>query len=117
MAAKKRVPSAPSPAGRYAIKLHPKVISEDGKRFDARTKERIKKTCRELLSTAPEAVGAPLHFELKDYRKLRLFGRYRVVYRVYKREIVVYILTVGVRRDSEVYEEALRRLFSGPSKR
>ena len=94
----------------YRIKLHKKVISEDSHQLDEKTKEKIKKKCRELLSTDPENVGEPLQFELRNYRKLKIFNDYRIVYRVDKNEVSVFILAVGIRRGSEVYEEAIKRL-------
>jgi len=87
------------------------VITEDSKQFDEKTKEKIKKKCKELLSTVPEQVGEPLHFELKEYRKLVIFNNYRIIYRIHKREVTVFILAVGIRRDSEVYLEAVKRLL------
>jgi len=95
---------------RYKIKVHKKVTTEDGRRFDEKTKEKIKRKCKELLSTSPDKVGEQLHGELKDYRKLVMFDNYRVVYRIEKSEVLVFILAVGIRRDSEVYEEAVKRL-------
>ena len=95
---------------RYKIKVHKEVTTHDSRQFDEKTKEKIKTKIRELLSVAPDQVGAPLHFELKDYRKLVIFDKYRIVYRIHKDEVMVFILAVGIRRDSEVYEEALRRL-------
>lgn len=95
---------------RYKIKVHKEVTTHDSRRFGKKTKEKIKAKIRELLSLSPEEVGAPLHFELKGYRKLVIFDDYRVVYRVHKKEVMVFVLAVGIRRDSEVYEEALRRL-------
>ena len=59
----------------------------------------------------PDEIGEPLQFELKGYRKLKVFNDYRVVYRVDKKEVLVFILVVGIRRDQEVYEEALKRLM------
>lgn len=94
----------------FKIKLHKKVISEDSKLFDEKTKEKIKKKCKELLSTNPEEVGEPLRFELLGYRKLKIFNDYRIIYRVNKKEVFVFILAVGIRRDREVYREALKRL-------
>ena len=94
----------------YKIKLHPDVIHIDGKRFDSVTKEKIKKKCKELLSTHPEEAGEPLQGPLKHYRKLKVFNDYRVVYQVEKEEVIVFILAVGIRRDLEVYETALKRL-------
>ena len=74
-------------------------------------KEKIKKKCIELLAYHPDEIGEPLQFELKGYRKLKVFNDYRVVYRVDKKEVLVFILVVGIRRDQEVYEEALKRLM------
>ena len=95
---------------RYKIRVHKDVIVQDSRRFDRKTREKIKAKIRELLSAAPEEVGAPLRFELRGYRKLVLFEKYRVVYRVERGEVRVFVLAVGIRRDSEVYAEALRRL-------
>ena len=95
---------------RYKIRVHKEVTTHDSARFDKKTREKIKAKVRELLSTAPEKAGAPLRFELKEYRKLVLFDNYRVIYRVHKDEVLVFVLAVGIRRDWEVYEEALRRL-------
>lgn len=94
----------------YKIRVHKEVTTHYSARFDEKTRKKIKAKIRELLSTLPEKAGAPLRFELKEYRKLVLFDKYRVVYRVRKEEVLVFVLAVGIRRDWEVYEEALRRL-------
>ncbi len=86
------------------------MIHEDSKRFDSAAKEKIKKKCIELLSYEPEKAGEPLLGPLKQYRKLKVFNDYRVVYRVEREEIIVFVLAVGIRRDAEVYELALKRL-------
>jgi len=96
----------------YRIKVHKKVLTEDSKHFDEKTKEKIKKKCKELLTKNPEDVGEPLRFELQGYRKLKIFNDYRIIYRVHKEDVLVFILAVGIRRDREVYEEALKRLKS-----
>ena len=41
---------------------------------------------------------------------MKVFNDYRVVYRVERQEVIVFIIAVGIRRDAEVYETALRRL-------
>ena len=94
----------------YKIKVHRKVITEDSKRFNDLTREKIKRKCKELLSHAPDTVGEPLQFALKGYRKLKIFDEYRIIYRVEKESVLVFILAVGIRRDDEVYREALKRL-------
>ena len=95
---------------KFKIKLHKEVMTKDSLLFDSKTKEKIKSKCIEMLSETPEEVGAPLRFELKGYRKLKIFNAYRVIYRVEKRQVLVFILAVGIRRNEEVYKEAVRRL-------
>lgn len=100
------------PVRLYKIKLHPDVIRHDSKRFDAKTKDRIKAKCIELLSRAPGEAGEPLRLQLEGCRKLKIFDDYRIVYKVIRDEVVVYVLAVGIRRDSEVYADAIKRLKS-----
>ena len=102
-----------SPASRprlYKIKLHKEVVTQDSRKFDPKTKEKIKKKCKELLTCYPEEAGEPLHAPLQGYRKLVVFNHYRIVYRVDREEVIVFILAVGIRRDLEVFETALKRL-------
>jgi len=98
---------------RYKIKLHKEVISEDSKKIDPRTKDKIKQKCLQLLSYEPEKAGEPLRPPLGHYRKLVVFNNYRVIYRVDRDEVIVFILAVGIRRDAEIYEIALKRLKRG----
>jgi len=98
---------------RYKIRLHREVLTQDSKQFDSTTKEKIKKKCIQLLSDHPEEAGEPLRPPLHRYRKLVVFNNYRIVYRVDRDEVIVFILAVGIRRDFEVYELALKRLKRG----
>lgn len=95
---------------RYKIKVHKGVTTQDSRRFDKKTREKIKARIKEQLSFAPEDAGAPLRFELQGYRKLVVLEKFRVVYRVERDEVLVFVLAVGIRRESAVYEEAIRRL-------
>ena len=69
---------------------------------------RIMRTIDAKLTTAPLAFGAPLAGNLANFRKLRI-GDYRVVYQVRERQVIVFVLAVGHRRDMEVYRTALSR--------
>ena len=66
------------------------------------------------LSTSPEEQGKPLVGELTGFRSIRAVGqRYRIVYRVERREVTVLIVAVGRRRSgdkSDVYELARKLL-------
>ena len=61
------------------------------------------------LTIAPEKFGKPLAGQLKGYFKLRV-NDYRVVYVIKKNEVTVLIFKIGQRKDSIVYEEAIKRL-------
>ncbi len=60
------------------------------------------------LTEAPLQFGVPLSGNLANFRKLRI-GDYRMVYQVREREIMVFVLAVGPRRDKEIYQAALKR--------
>ena len=70
---------------------------------------RIMRAIDNKLTHSPEKFGAPLSGNLANFRKLRV-GDCRVVYQVKEREIVVYVLAIGPRRDKEIYREALKRV-------
>lgn len=47
--------------------------------------------------------GKPLLRELKGFRSIYA-GRYRVIYKVHREKIVVYVLCVGLRKDGDKYD-------------
>jgi len=66
------------------------------------------------LATAPEQMGKPLTGELAGYRAVRAAGqRYRVLYRVERRQVTILVVAVGRREEGDrqdVYELARRLL-------
>jgi mRNA interferase RelE/StbE len=66
------------------------------------------------LAHAPEQQGSPLIGELAGFRSVRAAGqRYRIIYRVERRAVIVTIVAVGRRKAgdrSDIYALA-RRLF------
>ena len=50
----------------------------------------------------------PLSGGLSGFRKLRV-GECRVVYQVVEKQVIVYVLAVGPRRDKEIYRSAAKR--------
>lgn len=83
-------------------------IEEDLDSIGVTAARRIVKAIDEKLTSQPLRFGAPLSGGLADFRKLRV-GDYRVVYQVIENKVMVYVLTVGPRRDKEIYRLALRR--------
>ena len=69
------------------------------------------------LAISPEQQGKALLGELAGFRSVRAVGqRYRIVYRVERREIVVVIVAVGRRKTgdkSDIYELARKLLRQG----
>ena len=57
----------------------------------------------------PGKFGAPLSNNLKNFQKLRI-GDFRVVYQVFNKKVIIFILAVGPRRDKEIYRSASKRI-------
>ncbi len=75
----------------FTVVYHKKVIQEDIPKITTAYKQRIKTAIESKLTTEPEIFGAPLRNSLKGYRKLRV-GDYRVVFRIEKQQVKVFIL-------------------------
>lgn len=70
---------------------------------------RIMRAIDNKLTKAPLQFGLPLSGNLASFCKLRI-GDYRVVYQVLSAKVLVYFLTVGPRRDKEIYSAAVKRI-------
>lgn len=68
----------------------------------------------ERLEDDPEKQGKPLTGPLKGYRSLRASAqRYRIIYRVERRKLVVLVVGTGIRREgskSDIYARIQRLL-------
>ena len=71
----------------------------------------------EKLSDDPDKQGKPLVAELVGYRCVRAVGqRYRILYRLIEDRVVVVVVTVGIRKDSDkkdVYALARKLIRAG----
>jgi mRNA interferase RelE/StbE len=92
----------------WKILYHPDVVG-DLEAVGPSAARRIIRTINDKLTHAPLQLGSGLTGNLASLRKLRV-GDYRVVYRVKEEKVMVYVLTVGRRRDKEVYKNALNRI-------
>ena len=85
----------------YKIIISPSALKMLKTISDRRIRERIRDRIQGL-SKDPEKQGKPLTGELSGYRSLRAVGqRYRIVYRVEKEKILVYILAMGIRKEGD----------------
>jgi mRNA interferase RelE/StbE len=93
----------------YEILIDELVLKHDFKRIDLQHRRKIVKAIRNKLSADPERHGKPLRGDLKGYWKLRV-GEFRVIYEIQRRQVVVYVIKVGLRRNDEVFRAVLKRL-------
>jgi mRNA interferase RelE/StbE len=93
----------------WKISLHRLVVEEDFRDISIHDQSVILKTIQKKLGNEPEKYGVPLRHDLKGFWKLKI-SDYRVIYRIEKREIKVYVVKVGLRRDEKVYREMPARL-------
>ena len=93
----------------YTVEIDELVFTEDFRNIDGAGQKRIIKTVRKKLTAEPMVYGKPLSGPYKGYWKLKV-GPYRVVYEIIESQLMVYVIKVGYRRDSEVYKELAKRL-------
>ena len=93
----------------WKIKVHSLVLQEDFKSIDPAQQNKILQTIQKKLTIDPESYGKPLGGEFKGYWRLRI-SDYRVVYRIIKDEVEVFVIKVGIRKDDKVYRELFARL-------
>jgi len=89
--------------------IYHKDVDDDLKSVGPSSARRIIKTINKKLACEPEKFGVPLSHHLRDFRKLRI-GDFRVVYQVFQKKVIVFVLAVGPRRDKEIYRSASNRL-------
>jgi len=93
----------------WQVEIHPLVWEDDFDRLDPQARIRITKAIRSKLTTHPTEFGKPLTGPLRGYWRLRV-DVYRVIYRVERQRLVVLVIKAGLRRDAEIYTEAIPRL-------
>ena len=100
----------------FAITWTPTALKLVGEIPDHRVRRLISQRV-DQLGRSPERQGKPLVGELAGFRSIRAVGRrFRIVYRVERREVVVLIVAVGRRRGgdkSDIYELARKLLRQG----
>lgn len=93
----------------YAVLFDEAVFKKDFRTIDRQNQKIIIKTIRKKLAAGPTQYGKPLTKELRGYWKLKI-GPFRVVYQIIQHKLIVYVITVGFRRDEKVYSMAIKRL-------
>ena len=99
----------------YKIKLT-KIAAENIEKFDNHTRNQIINKI-ESLKEEPLLLGKPLKGPLKEFRSIRAAGqRYRIIYKVIDSDIVVIIVSVGIRKEGDkkdIYELMKKYIKTG----
>ncbi len=61
-----------------------------------------------IVNGDPDKVGKPLSGDLAGYRRMRV-GNTRIIYKINQKEIEVFVIAVGNRKDELVYKVAKKR--------
>jgi len=91
-------------SGRWSICYHP-AVEKDLASIGRSRARKVLKTIEAKLGADPGKFGAPLRKSLAGLRKLRVED-IRVVYRLEKKRIEVFVVVVGLRADDAVYKAA-----------
>ncbi len=70
----------------------------------------------ERLSDEPDKQGKMLVKDLSGFRSIRATGRYRIIYKVDKQTVIIYILAAGIRKEGDkknIYKIAKKLLNAG----
>ena len=68
------------------------------------------------LSDEPEKQGKNLVKDLSGFRSIHAAGRYRIIYKIDKRAVIIYVIAAGIRKEGDkkdIYEIARKLLNAG----
>ena len=70
----------------------------------------------EQLSEEPDKQGKNLVQDLAGFRSVHAAGRYRIIYKIDKKTVIVYVLAAGIRKEGgkkDIYKIAKKLLNAG----
>jgi mRNA interferase RelE/StbE len=68
------------------------------------------------LSDEPDKQGKKLVKDLSGFRSVHAAGRYRIIYKIDKKTVIIYVLAAGIRKEGDkkdIYEIAKKLLNAG----
>ncbi|MFJ3259638.1 type II toxin-antitoxin system RelE/ParE family toxin [Pseudomonas sp. NPDC086581] len=93
----------------WEVSYHPLVMNDLDQLGSAEARRILRVIKERIEEGEPDKIGKPLRGSLAGCRRIRV-GNTRIVYRVDRGKLVVLVITVGARRDDEVYEAAEGRV-------
>jgi mRNA interferase RelE/StbE len=100
---------------KYKILITDTCLALIKKISDKNIQRRILKRI-EGLSEEPDKQGKMLLKDLSGFRSIHAAGRYRIIYKVDKQTVIVYILAAGIRKQGDkkdIYKIAKKLLDAG----
>ena len=70
----------------------------------------------EGLSNDPDKQGKKLVKDLSGFRSVHTAGRYRIIYKIDKQTVIIYVLAAGIRKEGDkkdIYKIAKKLLNAG----
>jgi mRNA interferase RelE/StbE len=68
------------------------------------------------LSDEPDKQGKKLVKDLSGFRSVHAAGRYRIIYKIDKKTVIIYVLAAGIRKEGDkkdIYKIAKKLLNAG----
>jgi mRNA interferase RelE/StbE len=100
---------------KYGILISDTCLTLIGKIPDKRIQREILNRIRKL-SHQPDKQGKKLVKDLSGFRSVHAAGRYRIIYKIDKQTVIIYILAAGIRKEGDkkdIYKIAKKLLNAG----
>ncbi len=100
---------------RYRVLITETCISLINKLSDKKIQRTILDRI-EQLSEEPAKQGKNLVQDLSGFRSVHAAGRYRIIYKIDKKTVIVYVLAAGIRKEGDkkdIYKIAKKLLNAG----
>lgn len=100
---------------KYGILITDTCLTLIGKIPDKRIQREILNRIRKL-SHEPDKQGKKLVKDLSGFRSVHAAGRYRIIYKIDKQTVIIYIMAAGIRKEGDkkdIYKIAKKLLNAG----
>jgi len=100
---------------KYKILITDTCLNLIGKIVDKKIRRAILNRI-EGLSDEPDKQGKMLVKDLSGFRSIHAAGRYRIIYKVEKQTVIIFVLAAGIRKEGDkkdIYKIAKKLLDAG----
>jgi mRNA interferase RelE/StbE len=100
---------------KYRIRITDTCLALIGKIPDKKIQRTILDRIKNL-SDEPDKQGKKLVKDLSGFRSIHVAGRYRIIYKIDKQTVIVYVLAAGIRKEGDrkdIYRIAKKLLHAG----